>query len=138
MPPEAGGQTAAKQGYGTRGRLTETTRFRHMRSMRLCQRRRFMTTPTQRHIIDALNTKATIDPEAEVAYRVAFLQDYVMHTGRKGLVLSISGGQDSALAGRLCQLAVEKLRERAGEEYVFIALRLPYGIQQDEEDAQRA
>ena len=97
-----------------------------------------MATPAQRHIIDTLHTKATIDPAAEVASRIAFLQDYVTHTRKNGFVLSISGGQDSALAGRLCQLAVEKLREQTGGEYVFIALRLPYGIQQDEEDAQRA
>jgi NAD+ synthase len=33
---------------------------------------------------------------------------------------------------------MERLREQTGEDYVFIALRLPYGVQQDEEDAQRA
>jgi NAD+ synthase len=97
-----------------------------------------MATPAQRHIVDTLHVKATIDPAAEVAFRIAFLQDYVTHAQREGFVLSISGGQDSALAGRLCQLAVEKLRGQTGRDYVFIALRLPYGIQQDEEDAQRA
>jgi NAD+ synthase len=53
-------------------------------------------------------------------------------------VLSISGGQDSALAGRLCQLAVEELRAQTGKDAQFLVLRLPYGIQRDEEDAQRA
>lgn len=35
-------------------------------------------------------------------------------------------------------MAVERLRVRRARDYRFIALRLPYGRQQDEEDAQRA
>jgi NAD+ synthase len=97
-----------------------------------------MTTAKQRRIMEALHTKAAIDPAQEVAFRVQFLQDYLLASGRNGFVLSISGGQDSALAGRFCQLAVEELRTQTGQDYLFIALRLPYGIQRDEEDAQRA
>lgn len=97
-----------------------------------------MTTAKQRQIIEALHTKAVIDPAQEVAFRVQFLKDYLIASGSNGFVLSISGGQDSALAGRLCQLAVEKLRAQTGKDYLFIALRLPYGIQWDEADAQRA
>lgn len=97
-----------------------------------------MTTTTQGSIIEALHVKATIDPAEEVAFRVRFLKDYVIHAGMNGFVLGISGGQDSSLAGRLCQMAVEELREETGKDYVFIALRLPYGVQWDEEDAQRA
>jgi NAD+ synthase len=97
-----------------------------------------MGTATQDRIIDALGVKATIDPAEEVAARVTFLQDYLTRSRRNGFVLGISGGQDSCLAGRLCQMAVEQLRERTGRSYLFIALRLPYGVQRDEEDAQRA
>ncbi|MDQ2714920.1 MAG: ammonia-dependent NAD(+) synthetase [Chloroflexota bacterium] len=97
-----------------------------------------MTTTKQEQIIETLHTKATIDPAEEVALRVTFLKDYVMYSGMHGFVLGISGGQDSSLAGRLCQMAVEELRKLTGTEYVFIALRLPYGRQHDEEDAQRA
>ena len=97
-----------------------------------------MTTAQQRRIMEALHTKAAIDPAQEVAFRVQFLQDYLLASGRNGFVLSISGGQDSALAGRLSQLAVEELRAQTGQDYLFLALRLPYGIQRDEEDAQRA
>jgi len=97
-----------------------------------------MTTIEQGRIIETLHAKAIIDPAQEVAFRVQFLQDYVTHSGMDGLVLGISGGQDSSLAGRLCQLAVEGLRKQTGKDYVFIALRLPYGTQRDEEDAQRA
>jgi NAD+ synthase len=97
-----------------------------------------MRTATQDQIIDTLGAKATIDPAEEVASRVKFLRDYLAHSQRNGFVLGISGGQDSCLAGRLCQIAVEQLREQTGRAYLFIAIRLPYGIQRDEEDAQRA
>ena len=80
----------------------------------------------------------TIDPAREVTFRVQFLKDYLLASGRNGFALSISGGQDSALAGRLCQLAVEELHTQTGQDYLFIALRLLYGIQRDDEDAQRA
>jgi NAD+ synthase len=52
-------------------------------------------------------------------------------------VLGISGGVDSSTAGRLCQLAVERVRADGGDAS-FVAMRLPYGVQHDEDDAQRA
>ena len=52
--------------------------------------------------------------------------------------MGISGGQDSTLAGRLAQLAVEEMRAETGDDsYKFIAVRLPYGVQADEADAQK-
>ena len=96
-----------------------------------------MNTTLQRHIIAELYAKPHIDPEAEVTARVNFLVDYALSTGAKGFTLGISGGQDSTLAGRLCQLAVEELRSR-GVPAEFYAVRLPYGTQADEEDAQIA
>ena len=43
------------------------------------------------------------------------------------------------MAGRLAQLAIESLRAETGDSaYQFIAIRLPYGVQYDEADAQRA
>ena len=97
-----------------------------------------MTTTKQERIIETLHTKATIDPAEEVTFRVKFLKDYLIHSRMNGFILAISGGQDSSLAGRLCQMAVEELRTQTGKDYLFIALRLPYGVQRDEEDAQRA
>lgn len=97
-----------------------------------------MATAKQREIIAALHVKPEIDPAQEAALRIQFVQDYLTYSERGGLVLGISGGQDSALAGRLCQMAVERLRERGAHDYRFIALRLPYGIQRDEEDARRS
>jgi NAD+ synthase len=91
----------------------------------------------QVHIIEALTVSPTIDAAAEVERRTTFLVDYLRRTGAKGLVLGISGGQDSSLAGRLCQLAVERLQGE-GIAATFIAVRLPYGVQADEDDAQLA
>lgn len=95
--------------------------------------------PLQAQIIQALHVQPTIDPEKETARRVHFIQNYLQKTGMKTLVLGISGGQDSSLAGRLCQLAVEGLRQQTGDNtYQFIAVRLPYGEQADEADAMSA
>lgn len=84
-----------------------------------------------------LRTKQTIDPAQEVMDRVNFLSNYLQTTGLKGFCLGISGGQDSTLAGRLAQLAVEQHRS-TGSNAEFWALRLPYGVQFDEADAQIA
>ncbi|MQB72874.1 NAD(+) synthase [Lactobacillus reuteri] len=90
----------------------------------------------QEEIINALGVNSQIDPQAEVTKRIRFICDFLQTTKMKALVLGISGGQDSSLAGRLSQLAVEKLREETGDnEYQFIAVRLPYGEQADESDA---
>ncbi|WP_445487117.1 ammonia-dependent NAD(+) synthetase [Niallia sp. 03133] len=91
----------------------------------------------QKQIMQALNVQAEINPKEEINNRVNFLKEYVKKAKAKGFVLGISGGQDSSLAGRLAQLAVEQLREE-GYEATFIAVRLPYGTQADEEDAKRA
>ncbi len=94
-------------------------------------------TSTQSTIISELHVRPTIDVAAEVSRRVDFLADYLRASKARGFVLGISGGQDSTLAGKLTQMAVEKLRD-AGETARFIAVRLPHGVQADEEDAQVA
>lgn len=91
----------------------------------------------QETIISTLGARPTIEPADEVEKRVAFLADYLASAGMKGFVLGISGGQDSTLAGRLAQLAVERLREN-GHDAEFWAVRLPHGVQFDEEDAVKA
>lgn len=88
-------------------------------------------------IISELGVTPLGDAAAEAERRVAFLQSQLRSTGARGFVLGISGGVDSATAGRLCQLAVERARA-GGDEASFLAVRLPYGRQFDEEDAQRA
>lgn len=91
----------------------------------------------QRAIAAELLVAPSFDAAAEAERRVAFLADYLRSTGLATYVLGISGGGDSSTAGRLAQLAVERLRA-SGYDARFIAVRLPYGVQRDEEDAQRA
>ncbi|WP_026821052.1 ammonia-dependent NAD(+) synthetase [Arthrobacter castelli] len=88
----------------------------------------------QAHIISELGAQPSIDPEAELRRRISFLKGYLTSSGAKGFVLGLSGGQDSTLAGRLCQLAVEELAGE-GRGADFIGVRLPYKVQHDEEDA---
>ncbi|HEL0560417.1 TPA: ammonia-dependent NAD(+) synthetase [Streptococcus equi subsp. zooepidemicus] len=94
----------------------------------------------QEDIIRQLGVKAVIDPKQEIRQSVDFLKAYLLkHSFLKTYVLGISGGQDSSLAGRLAQIAIEELRAETGDkQYQFIAVRLPYGVQADEADAQRA
>lgn len=91
----------------------------------------------QQEIAQTLGVQAEIDPAAEIERRVQFLVDYLVATGAKGYVLGISGGQDSTLAGRLAQLAVERVRANGGTAD-FIAVRLPYRVQHDADDAAAA
>ncbi|MGY4103672.1 ammonia-dependent NAD(+) synthetase [Nocardia sp. R16R-3T] len=88
-------------------------------------------------IIAELGVQSNIEPKLEVRHRIDFLKDYLSASPARGFVLGISGGQDSALTGRLCQLAVEELRAD-GADAAFVAVRLPYGVQADEADARIA
>ncbi len=88
---------------------------------------------TELEVIDP----ATFDAGAQVDLRVGFLADYLRQSGASGYVLGISGGVDSLTAGRLAQLACERVRA-AGGEAAFVAMRLPYRVQRDEADAGHA
>lgn len=94
----------------------------------------------QESIIKELGVKPIIDPKEEIRKSIDFLKDYLKkHSFLKTYILGISGGQDSSLAGRLAQLAIEEMRKETGDSsYQFVAVRLPYGVQADEDDAQRA
>lgn len=94
----------------------------------------------QDKIIQELGVKPEIDPKAEIRVSVEFLKAYLKkYPFIKAFVLGISGGQDSSLAGRLAQMAIEEMRaETKDDTYQFVAIRLPHGVQADEADAQRA
>lgn len=94
----------------------------------------------QQTIIEELKVSPTIDEKAEIRRTIDFLKEYAKkHSFVKGFVLGISGGQDSTLTGKLTQMAVDELNEEVGEaKYSFIAVRLPYGVQADEQDCQDA
>lgn len=97
----------------------------------------------QQEIAAALNVCAPFDGaaaiKAEIDRRIAFIQGCLRESGLKTLVLGISGGVDSTTAGLLAQRAVEGMREAGeGDDYRFIAVRLPYQVQHDEDEAQLA
>jgi len=94
----------------------------------------------QQEIIQALGAKPAIDANEEIRRSVDFLKAYLSaHPFLKTLVLGISGGQDSTLAGKLSQMAISELRDETGDTALqFIAVRLPYGVQADEQDCQDA
>jgi len=96
--------------------------------------------PLQQKIIETLRVKPTINPEEEIRKTVDFLKAYlVKHPFLNGYVLGISGGQDSTLAGKLAQMAIDELNEEQDQKvYRFYAVRLPYGVQADEQDAMDA
>lgn len=92
---------------------------------------------SKQSILKEMRVLEEIDPHFEIKRRVAFIKNTLLASGQKTLVLGISGGIDSCTCGRLAQLAVNELNDNDSENrYRFIAMRLPYGDQQDEADAQ--
>jgi NAD+ synthase len=85
----------------------------------------------ERHVADHS------DAALEIEQRVSFLAGYLRESGLSAYVLGISGGVDSSTAGRLAQLAVERLRASQYDAR-FIAMRLSHGVQHDEHDAQQS
>ncbi|MBX8946470.1 MULTISPECIES: ammonia-dependent NAD(+) synthetase [Lysinibacillus] len=94
----------------------------------------------QQQIIEELRVLPNIDVQGEIRKSIDFLKEYAKrHSFVKGFVLGISGGQDSTLTGKLAQLAIDELNAEEGEmKYSFFAVRLPYGVQADEQDCQDA
>jgi NAD+ synthase len=91
----------------------------------------------QSTIIHELGVKAGFDAEMEIARRVLYLREYLRSAGLQAYVLGISGGVDSLAAALLARKAVLDLRSSSYPAH-FIAVRLPYGVQADENDAQSA
>lgn len=89
-------------------------------------------------IRDEMRVLPTIDPQFEISRRVDFIKRKLQQARCKSLVLGISGGVDSTTCGRLAQLAVDQLNQETDGDYQFIAVRLPYGEQKDEDEAQLA
>lgn len=77
------------------------------------------------------------DVKVAIRERVDYLKRFLKSTGRRAIVLGISGGVDSTSAGSLAQMAIRELREE-GYDSKFIAMRLPYKTQKDEDEAQAA
>jgi NAD+ synthase len=91
----------------------------------------------QLKIVQELKVVHAFNSAAEMVRRATFLADQLINHDRHALVLGISGGVDSLVAGYLVHNAIERARSR-GHHAQFIAVRLPYGVQHDEADAQLA
>lgn len=89
-------------------------------------------------IIAEMKVQSEIDAQFEIKRRVAFIKKTLIQSGLTHLILGISGGVDSSTCGRLAQLAVNELNDEHNGGYKFIAVRLPYNVQADEDDAQLA
>lgn len=93
----------------------------------------------KQQILQEMRVLANIDVPSEIQTRIDFIKTKLQQAHCHTLVLGISGGVDSSTAGRLCQLAVEQLNlSQQTKKYQFIAVRLPYAIQKDEDEAQLA
>ena len=91
----------------------------------------------KQNIIAEMKVLPKIDVEHEVKRRIEFIKQMLRTSRCKTLVLGISGGIDSTTLGRLAQIAVDQLNQN-GDGYRFLAVRLPYGVQADEQEAQLA
>jgi NAD+ synthase len=91
----------------------------------------------QLKIVQELKVVHAFNSAAEVVRRSTFLADQLINHNRHALILGISGGVDSLVAGYLVHNAIERTRSR-GHKAQFIAVHLPYGVQHDGADAQLA
>ncbi len=94
----------------------------------------------QREIAKDLKVCPAFQTEAdlilELAKRITFLKNTLTQSGLKKYVLGISGGVDSLTTGLMAQKAIDELRQATNDDdYQFIAMRLPYKNQFDEQDA---
>lgn len=90
-------------------------------------------------ILQELGVQSVFDVAAEAERRIQFLADYLKSSGAACYVLGISGGIDSTTAGLLAQAACDRVCDQEMTNKVtFVAVRLPYGVQRDEAEAQDA
>lgn len=92
----------------------------------------------RQQILQEMKVKPEIDVQQEIDTRVDFIKRTLKASGLKTLVLGISGGIDSCTCGKFAQMAVDQLNQEDSHpnSYQFVAVRLPYGEQSDEVDAQ--
>ncbi len=93
----------------------------------------------QQQIIEEMKVLPQIEVQFEIDRRIDFIKKQLTNSGLTNLILGISGGVDSSTCGKLAQLAIDQLNKtNSTNEYKFIAVRLPYNVQADEDDAQLA
>lgn len=92
---------------------------------------------TRESIVKEMHVLATIDADFEIKRRTNFIKKCLLDSNQSTLILGISGGIDSCTCGKLAQRAIDELNnESHGKTFQFVAVRLPYGEQADEADAQ--
>lgn len=91
----------------------------------------------QQVVIRELRVEPTVDIAHEAWRREDFLAGYLRKAGAAGYVLGVSGGVDSTTAAKLMVDACNAARS-TGHACQSIVVRLPYGEQADEVDAQCA
>lgn len=89
----------------------------------------------QLQIIKELGVKPVIDVDEEIRKRVDFLKEYVRKAGSSGLLISISGGLDSAVVAGLCKIATDELSAETNMDYRTLGVFQPYGEQEDIADS---
>lgn len=89
----------------------------------------------QTEIIRKLGVKPEIDVQSEIRARVDFLKEHVKKAHSAGLLISISGGLDSAVAAALCKQATDELAQETGQPYETLGVFQPCGEQSDIADS---
>ena len=84
----------------------------------------------QPYIMKRMEVSEEINCEEEIKKRIIFLKQQLLLSNQKKMILAISGGQDSTLMAKICQLTIEKM----GPDYELELVRLPYKVQFDEHD----
>jgi len=92
---------------------------------------------TRECIVKEMQVLASISADFEIKRRTDFIKKCLLDSSLTTLVLGISGGIDSCTCGKLAQRAIDELnQENHNKIFQFVAVRLPYGEQADERDAQ--
>lgn len=91
------------------------------------------TNDAQRRIGRELGVLPHFDPAQEAERRSESLAGLLATAGLRTLVVGVSGSVDSATVGILCRRAA---RRRPPGSAALAAVRLPYGRQHDDADAQ--
>lgn len=77
------------------------------------------------HDVTSSDLLAHFCPEHFVRKSVKFICKQLRRTNARALVLGVSGGVDSAVVARLCQLATERYERKHGEHIKLICVFLP-------------
>lgn len=88
-----------------------------------------------KQILKEFKVSVIISVNEEIEIRKKFIKEQLKESKAESLVLGLSGGVDSTVAGTLCKIAIEELNEECKtNKYKFVGVKLPYGEQKDADD----